>query len=130
MDHHPTHSHRVRAGCCYLSAVLLTAFPALFMGPLMPDDPTYPPFALASGCVAARVEAAFLVLVAASCSCLADAAAKGNLTKSATYKCARLTPLATPPCTSANTTASWWRSNTPGLSPMHAHHHRRISAAY
>lgn len=67
---------------------MLTAFPALFMGPLMPDDPSYPPFALASGCTAARIEGAFLVLLAACCGCLADAAVKGNLTKSATYKCA------------------------------------------
>lgn len=76
----------MHAGCCYFTAVMLTAFPSLFMGPLMPNDPSYPPFALASGCVAARVEGAFLVLLAASCGCLADAALKGNLTKSATYK--------------------------------------------
>jgi membrane protein YqaA with SNARE-associated domain len=74
------------AGACYLSAVILTAFPDILLIPLLPLDDTLPSFALASASVAARVEAAFLVLIGSCCNCLADASQKANLTKSETYK--------------------------------------------
>jgi hypothetical protein len=67
----------------------LTAFPDLLFIPLMPTEPL-PSFALASVATAARIEAAFLVLLGSSCGCLADASEKGNLTKSDTYKYAVL----------------------------------------
>ena len=73
-------------GTCYLSAVILTGFPDLMLAPLMPLEPL-PSYALASGATAARVEAAWLVMLGSCCGCLADASGKGNLAKSDTYKC-------------------------------------------
>ena len=69
-----------------MAAVVLTGFPDLLLAPLMPPEPL-PYFALASAATAARVEAAWLVLLGSCCGCLADASGKGNLTKSDTYKC-------------------------------------------
>lgn len=45
-----------------------------------------PTYALASAATAARVEAAWLVMLGSCCNCLADASEKGNLAKSDTYK--------------------------------------------
>ena len=76
------------AGTTALVAVVFMAFPSFFMAPMLPSDAALPPFALASGNTALMVAGALLLVHSASLSCLADASEKGNLTKSATYKCA------------------------------------------
>ena len=66
----------------------MMAYGEAFMSGLIPRDPSYPPYALASGAAALRIAGAFTFLQAVVCNTLADASAKGNLVKSTTYKCA------------------------------------------
>ena len=66
----------------------MMAVPYIFMAPLMPNPDTVPYFAVDSGAAALKIFGAFTLIQAATFHCLADAALKGNLAKSDTYKCA------------------------------------------
>jgi hypothetical protein len=76
------------AGTAILGAVIMMALPEFFMQPLLPNPTTFPPYALASGSAALRIFGAFTLHLAACLHCLADSAAKGNFSKSDTYRCA------------------------------------------
>ena len=60
--------------------------PDFFVEPLLPNERGLPSFAVPSAATALRIGGAFTLLQAAIWRCLADAAAKGNLLKSATYR--------------------------------------------
>ena len=96
----------------------MMAYGEAFMSGLIPRDPSYPPYALASGAAALRIAGAFTFLQAVVCNTLADASAKGNLVKSTTYKCV------CPICCQCRV---WLQSEQHSMADLHCKHTLALS---